>query len=70
MPEEHYRWYRELDRYQWFVLVVAVVSFLSLVFGELVPKSLALRVSEGYALRIGRPLLWLARAASFRSFSL
>jgi putative hemolysin len=36
--------------------VVAVVSFLSLVLGELVPKSLALRASERYALFIARPL--------------
>lgn len=43
------------------VLVVAMVSFLSLVLGELVPKSLALRYSTGYALLIGSPLLWLAR---------
>jgi MFS family permease len=27
MPE-HYRWYRELDRYQWFVLIVAVLGWL------------------------------------------
>jgi len=44
------------------VLVVALVSFLSLVLGELVPKSLALRYSTGYALLIGRPLLGLAGA--------
>ncbi len=45
-------------------LVVALVSFLSLVFGELVPKSLALRSGERYALLVGRPLralAWLAR---------
>lgn len=43
------------------VIVVASVSFLSLVLGELVPKSLALRYSTGYAFLIGRPLLQLAR---------
>ncbi|WP_420829746.1 hemolysin family protein [Polyangium aurulentum] len=45
-------------------LVVALISYLSLVLGELVPKSLALRYAEQYALFIGRPLLglsWLAR---------
>lgn len=44
--------------------VVVVVSYLSLVLGELVPKSLALRWSERYALLSGRPLRglsWLAR---------
>ncbi|MFZ5479232.1 MAG: hemolysin family protein [Myxococcota bacterium] len=43
-----------------FGLVVGTVSFLSLVLGELVPKSLALRAGETYALLIGRPLAGLA----------
>ena len=43
--------------------VVAIVSFLSLVLGELVPKSLALRASETYALVVGGPLKTLAWAA-------
>jgi len=57
-----------------FALVVAIVSFLTLVLGELVPKSLALRSSERYALLVARPLLalsglarplvWLLTAAS------
>lgn len=45
-------------------IVIAGVSFLSIVIGELVPKSLALRGAERYALLIARPLLaisWLAR---------
>jgi putative hemolysin len=45
-------------------IVIALVSYLSLVFGELVPKSLALRASEAYALLVARPLrtvAWLAR---------
>ncbi len=45
-------------------VVVALVSYLSLVLGELVPKSLALRVGEDYALLIAKPLLalsWVAR---------
>jgi putative hemolysin len=44
-------------------LVVSLVSYLSLVLGELVPKSLALKTSERYALLIGRPLVWLSNAA-------
>src|SRR5690606_12962739 len=44
-------------------IVISIVSYLSLVLGELVPKSLALRSSEGYALLIGRPLLWLSSVA-------
>jgi putative hemolysin len=45
-------------------LVVAGVSYLSLVLGELVPKSIAIRSAERYALLIARPLLglaWIAR---------
>ncbi|AGC46538.1 CBS/transporter associated domain-containing protein [Myxococcus stipitatus DSM 14675] len=44
--------------------VVVIVSYLSLVLGELVPKSLALRAGERYALLIGPPLRglsWLMR---------
>jgi putative hemolysin len=44
-------------------LVVVFISFLSLVLGELVPKSLALRAAESYALLIAGPLLALARLA-------
>lgn len=44
-------------------VVVATVSFLSLVLGELVPKSLALRAGEPYALFIARPLSAVAWAA-------
>jgi putative hemolysin len=46
------------------VIVVIGISYLSLVLGELVPKSLALRFNETYALVLARPLLglaWLAR---------
>ena len=45
-------------------IVVALISYGTLVFGELVPKSLALRAAEPYALFISRVLLalgWLAR---------
>ena len=45
-------------------IVVALVSFLSLVLGELVPKSVALRASERFALLAGRPLLGLSWLAS------
>jgi putative hemolysin len=44
-------------------IVVGGVSFLSIVVGELVPKSLALRGAERYALLVSRPLLWLSTAA-------
>lgn len=45
-------------------LVVVTVSYLSLVIGELVPKSLALRAAEPYALAISRPLHWMGIVAS------
>ena len=47
-----------------FAAVVALISYLSLVLGELVPKSLALRVGESYALMMAKPLLalsWIAK---------
>lgn len=57
-----------------FVLVVAVVSYLSLVLGELVPKSLAVRHAERYALivsplvsalaSVARPLVWFLTKSS------
>jgi len=42
------------------VVVIAVVAYLSLVLGELVPKSLALRSAETYAIFAARPLEWLS----------
>ncbi|HYQ16765.1 MAG TPA: hemolysin family protein [Polyangiaceae bacterium] len=44
-------------------IVISGVSFLSIVVGELVPKSLALRGAERYALLVSQPLLWLSIAA-------
>lgn len=44
-------------------LVVAVVTFLSVVLGELVPKSLALRGAERYALLAARPMVLLSHLA-------
>ena len=46
-----------------FAGVVIVVSYLSVVLGELVPKSIGLRISERYALLAARPLLGLAQLA-------
>jgi putative hemolysin len=45
-------------------VVIIAFSYLSIVLGELVPKSLALRAAEKYALLVGGPLLslsWIAR---------
>jgi putative hemolysin len=46
-----------------YAVAIGLIAFASLVVGELVPKSLALRASEPYALLVGRPLLWLSSAA-------
>jgi putative hemolysin len=43
-----------------FVLVISLVSYLSLVVGELVPKSLAIRAPERFALAIAPGLRWLS----------
>lgn len=43
------------------ITVVAAISYLSVVIGELVPKSLALRSGEHFALLAGRPILLLSR---------
>ena len=45
-------------------LVVAVITYLSLVIGELVPKRIALNDPEGIACLVSRPMRWLARVAA------
>jgi putative hemolysin len=47
------------------VIVVLPISYFSLVLGELVPKSLALRYSERIACAVARPIDFLSRATSF-----
>jgi putative hemolysin len=47
-----------------FALVIVVVTFLSLVIGELVPKQLALRAAEPIALAMARPMALLARVVA------
>lgn len=44
-------------------LAVGVISYLSLVLGELVPKSLALRHAQGYSRLVAPILTWLTKAA-------
>jgi putative hemolysin len=46
-------------------IVVLIISYLSLVLGELVPKSLALRYPERFACAVARPLDFLSRSFSF-----
>ena len=45
--------------------VVIPIAYLSLVFGELVPKSLALRFSERIAFSVARPIDFLSSTSSF-----
>jgi putative hemolysin len=47
-----------------FALVVAFITYLSLIIGELVPKSLALRNAEGIACWMAAPMHWLSRVGS------
>jgi putative hemolysin len=44
-------------------LVIAIISILSIVLGELVPKSLALRHADSYAVLAAKPILWLSSIA-------
>lgn len=46
------------------VLVVVSVAYVSLLLGELVPKQLALAKAEAVALRVARPLAFIARVGS------
>jgi putative hemolysin len=45
-----------------FVLVTVVLSFLSIVFGELVPKTFAVNHADSIALKIANPVYWLSQA--------
>lgn len=45
------------------VLVTLVLTFVTLVLGELAPKRIALQRAEGWALVAARPLDWLAAAS-------
>jgi putative hemolysin len=47
-----------------FVLVVAVITYFSLVLGELVPKRIGLSNPEGIAMKVAIPMTWLSRAAN------
>lgn len=56
-------WMRQLAEPAAVALVVLAIAFLSLVVGELVPKSLALRHAEPLALLVAPPIVWLGRTA-------
>ena len=56
-------WLRRAAEELSLALVVAGISFLSIILGELVPKTLALRHASGYALIASRPVAFLATVA-------
>lgn len=45
-------------------IVVLLITYFSMVLGELVPKSLAFRYADGIALRVAIPIDWLSRLSS------
>lgn len=45
-------------------LVVMTISYFTLIIGELVPKSLALRFAEPISLWVALPIVWLSKFAS------
>ncbi|MEO7654712.1 MAG: hemolysin family protein, partial [Sphingomicrobium sp.] len=47
-----------------FSLVIVLVTFLSLIIGELVPKQFALRSPEPIAIAVARPMRWLSLATA------
>jgi putative hemolysin len=46
-----------------FGMVVAIITYFSLVLGELVPKRFGLSNPEGIAMKVARPMNWLAKFA-------
>jgi putative hemolysin len=58
-------WLEQWGQFIALSIVVLVISYLSLVLGELVPKSLALRYPERFACAVARPLDFLSRSFSF-----
>ena len=47
-----------------FTLVIVIVTFLSLIIGELVPKQFALRAPESIAVVVSRPMLLLSKVTA------
>ena len=45
-------------------VIVVIVTYLTLVFGELLPKQIGINVAENVAKIIARPMYWLSKIAS------
>lgn len=48
-----------------FITVVALVAFVNLIIGELVPKSLGIRYSENFSLLAAYPIWWLSKVSKW-----
>jgi putative hemolysin len=46
-------------------IVVLAITYVSLIFGELVPKAIALRDPERLAVRVAVPIAWLSRVSGW-----
>ncbi|AYN01996.1 hemolysin family protein [Chryseobacterium sp. 3008163] len=46
------------------VLIVALITFLSIVFGELIPKRLGMKFPERISIFIAKPMYWVSALAS------
>ena len=60
LQESQTRWVSEGRNWISLGIIVLSISFLVVVFGELVPKSLALRLAENVALRVASPVLFFS----------
>jgi putative hemolysin len=56
-------WLRPYAEQTAFAVIVTLVTYLSLIFGELVPKRLALAHAETLASVVAIPMIWIARIA-------
>ncbi len=55
-------WIQEWSQWLSLFTVVVIVAFLVVVFGELIPKSIALKYAEPLALTAAYPMGWLSRS--------
>lgn len=46
------------------IITISLIGFITIIFGELVPKSLAIHHSEKFALIVAYPLFWISRLCS------
>ncbi|MGB4135946.1 MAG: hemolysin family protein, partial [Microbacterium sp.] len=61
VPLEALGWSAEVVTVVAFVITLALVSFLHVVFGEMVPKNLAFSVPDRAVLLLATPLVWVSK---------